>query len=70
MIRACHYKEIVLPTGPKALTLGDLAETINDVVCQKKSAKDDEGGKPEWWSGKRTSWYDGVAKGDGSRWTH
>ena len=31
----------------------------------KESATDDEGGKSEWWSEKRTSWYEGGAKAEG-----
>ena len=79
MMRCGHEKEIVLLTGPKAVTLAALAETINDVTGKriavermpfekyaKKSAENDEGGKSEWWFEKRVSWYDGIAKGDGN----
>lgn len=78
MMRSGHEKEIVLLTGPKAVTLAALAETINNVTGKriavdkmpfekyaKKSAENDEGGKSEWWFEKRVSWYDGIAKGDG-----
>lgn len=78
MMRGGHEKETVLLTGPKAVTLADLVETINDVTGREiaveelpydryttESADNDEGGKSEWWFGKRISWYEGVAKGDG-----
>lgn len=78
MMRGGHEKETVLLTGPKAVTLADLVETINDVTSRrisverlpydryaKESAENDEGGKSEWWFEKRISWYEGVAKGDG-----
>lgn len=78
MMRGGHEKEIVLLTGPKAVTLAALVETINAVTGRgiaieempfdryiKGSAENDEGGKSEWWFEKRISWYDGVAKGDG-----
>ena len=73
-----HEKEIVLLTGPKAVTLADLVKTINDITGRgvtaekmpfdkytEKSAENDEGGKSEWWFGKRISWYEGVERGDG-----
>ena len=73
-----HEKEVILLTGPKAVTLVDLVETINDVTGRgiaieklpldtyaEESAENDEGGKSEWWFEKRRSWYNGVAKGDG-----
>lgn len=78
MMRGGHEKEIVLLTGPKAVTLADLVETINAVTGRriavetlpfdkyvKGSAENDEGSKSEWWFEKRISWYDGIAKGDG-----
>lgn len=78
MMRGGHEKEIVLLTGPKAVTLADLVETINTVTGRriavetlpfdkyvKGSAENDEGSKSEWWFEKRISWYDGIAKGDG-----
>ena len=78
MMRDGHEKETVLLTGSKAVTLADLVETVNDVIDRdivvvqfpfekytKESAKNDEGGKSEWWFEKRISWYEGVAKGDG-----
>ena len=78
MMRAGHEKEIVLLTGPEAVTLADLVQTINyvtgrEIAVEKMpydkytqaSAENDEGGKSEWWFEKRISWYQGVAKGDG-----
>ena len=78
MMRGGHEKETVLLTGPKAVTLADLVETINGVTDRdivvvklpfekytKESAENDEGGKSAWWFEKRISWYEGVAKGDG-----
>ena len=70
--------QVVLLTGPKADTLADLVESINDVTGRtitveekpfdtyaKESADNDEGGKSEWWFEKRISWYRGIANGDG-----
>ena len=70
--------ENVLLTGPRAVTLADLVETINestarDIVIDKMpfehyvkaSAANDVVGKPERWFESRVSWYKGVAKGDG-----
>ena len=78
MMRGGHEKETVLLTGPKAVTLADLVQTIKDVTDRdivvvelpfekytKESTENDEGGKPEWWFQKRISWYKGIAKGDG-----
>lgn len=78
MMRGRHEKEIVLLTGPKAVTLATLVETINDVTGRgitvekmpfdkytKESAENDEGGKSEWWFEKRITWCNGVARGDG-----
>ena len=78
MMRSGHENDIVLLTGPTAVTLAALVETINDVTGNniavdktpfekyaKVSAEHDEGGKSEWWFDKRISWYDGLAKGDG-----
>ena len=78
MMEGGHEKETVLLTGPRAVTLADLVETINDVTGRgivverlpsdeyaRVSAENDEGGKSEWWFEKRVSWYEGVARGDG-----
>ena len=78
MMGSGHEKEVVLLTGPKAISLADLVETINDITGRriaidkvpfkryaKESAENDEGGKSEWWFEKRVSWYEGVAKSDG-----
>ena len=78
MLGGGHENEIVLLTGPKAVTLANLVQTINDLTGRdiiietmafdkyaKESAANDEGGKSEWWFEKRLSWYDGIAKGDG-----
>ena len=78
MMRGGYENENVLLTGPKAVTLADLVQTINDVTDRdivldklpfekytKVNAENDEGGKSEWWFEKRVSWYEGVAKGDG-----
>ena len=78
MIVGGYEMEAVLLTGPKAVTLADLVETINDVTGReitiekmpidkyaKESAESDEGGKTEWWFKKRISWYDGLDGGDG-----
>lgn len=69
MMRGGHEKDIVLLTGPKAVTLADLVDTINHVTGRgiaveqmpfdkypKESAGNDEGGKSEWWFEKRVSW--------------
>ena len=78
MMRSGHENTTVLLTGPKAVTLAALVETISDVTGKniafdkmpfekyaKVSAKHDGGGKSEGWFDKRISWYDGLAKGDG-----
>ena len=78
MMEGGHEMEVVLLTGPKAVTLADLVKTINDVTGRdisiekmpfdkytKENAANDEGGKSEWWFEKRISWYDGVERGDG-----
>ena len=78
MMRGGHEKETVLLTGPKAVTLADLVQTVKNVTNRdiivvklpfekytKESTENAEGGKPEWWFQKRISWYEGVAKGDG-----
>ena len=78
MMRGGYEKETVLLTGPKAVTLADLVQTIKDVTDRdivvvklpfekytKESTENDEGGKSEWWFEKRISWYEGAAKGDG-----
>ena len=78
MMRSGYEKQVVLLTGPKAVTLAELVETINDVTGRtitveerpfdkyaKESAENDEGGKSEWWFEKRISWYRGIANDDG-----
>jgi len=78
MMRDGYKDEIVLLTGPRAVLLADLVETINQVTSKsivieklpfeqyaKVSAVKDEGCKPEGWFEKRISWYAGIEKGDG-----
>ena len=78
MMQDGYEKEIVLLTGPKAVTLADLVVAINEATGKsivveilppkeyvKASAKGDEGGKGKWWFERRISWYEGAAKGDG-----
>ena len=78
MMRGGYEKQVVLLTGPKAVTLADLVKSINDVTGRTvtvekrpfdkyamESAENDEGGKSEWWFEKRISWYRGIAKDDG-----
>ena len=79
MINSGHEDEIVLLTGPKAVTLAGMLRTINEVngkrIAIEKvsfeeyatvSASDVEGGKSEWSFQKRFSRYQGVSQGDGS----
>jgi len=79
MINSGHEDEIVLLTGPKAVTLAGMLRTINEVngkrIAIEKvsfeeyatvSASNVEGGKSEWSFQKRISRYQGVSQGDGS----
>ena len=74
-----HGPNIVLLSGPRTLTLQEIAHAINaatgrDIRIEKVpfdqyvklSADADEGGKPAAFFEKRVSWYEGVAKGDGA----
>lgn len=79
MMRGGFVNETLLLTGPRALTYMDLVETINDVTGRdivikvgvpfdeyvKANAANDEGGKPESFFQNLSSWYEGIAKGDG-----
>ena len=84
MLLSEQYKnETVLLTGPSAVSLRKMIETVNSVTGRNiivrevsaedyviENAKRDIGRKPESFFQKRVSWFEGVVNGDGKTVDH